>query len=150
MKVLIAVLIFISFLQAAVMPVNLVLLILISRSFVVKDPGNYWLAFGFGLFLSLLLGLPLGVLSVAYILMVKIVHSLKATRFSSHWLLLMPLSLALLMADSLLQGLGLFHYSFNFTAELLKVFLVIPVYIIMKFWEERFIPRQEIRLNLGK
>jgi hypothetical protein len=147
----IIILIFISFLQGALLPFDLMLLILTVRSFVVDEKLNYWLAFGFGLLLSLLLGFPLGSLSLIYLLATAVVYSVKRTEFASNWLIVVPLVVILLIVDSLLQNLLMssgFTSGISVSVLLAEVFLVLPIYFLIRFWEERFIPKKDIRLKV--
>lgn len=141
--------IFFSFLQGSGLPVNLVLLILIARSLVVSDKRNFWLAFSFGLFLSYLLNLPLGLLSLLYLLVVSAIYIIKKTHIASHPLILILLSLVFVTLDHLTGQLGSkLHISYFLIS--IEMILVVPVYLIVRFWEERFTPRGDVRLKMGK
>lgn len=147
--VAIIVLLFLSFLQGAFIPLNLVLVFLIIRSFIVDDRENLWLAFGFGLLLSLLLNYPLGSLSILYVIVTELVKLIKKTHLASFWLAILPLSfLALLFNRLIIWVLG--GGSFNFWWVVLEVSLVLPAYFVVRLWEERFVTRKDIRLKVGK
>ena len=145
----IIILILISFLQATFLPLNLVLIFLICRSFIVEDNTNYWLAFGFGLLLSLLLGFPLGSLSFIYLVGIFMVYLAKRTHFASHWLVIVPLALGIIVFDQVLENLAL-GFNLNFKSIIIQIILVLPAYFMILFWEERFIARKDIRLKIGK
>lgn len=149
MTILIVTLLFFSFFQTALIPADLVLLILISRSFIVSDQSNYWIAFFFGLLVSLLLSQPLGVLSIIYLLVVKLVQLFKGVSFSSNWLMVLPLSFLLLLLDKGLEFL-IFHQTPSISSVLAQMLSVIPIYLLVRFWEERFIPKNDIRLKIRK
>lgn len=146
---LVITLIFLSFLQATILPWNLILIILISRSFITDEKDNFYLAFGFGLFLSLLLGYSLGVLSLIYLICVAGVGLVKKTQLVSQWFAILPISLILLLFDHLAESL-IFGSRENFLSVLPQLILVLPVYFLIRFWEERFIPKKEIKLKVGK
>lgn len=150
---LIVVLVLLSFLQGALLPYDVVFLVIITRSFVTDDQGNFWLAFGFGIFLSLLLGFSLGSLSILYLLAVLLVRVIRRLELSSHWLAILLFSLFLLGLNHLVRGFlagsSLFS-SIGVSALIVEAVLILPVYLLVQFWEERFIPRSDIRLKLGK
>lgn len=147
--VAILVLLFLSFLQGALLPLSLVLVFLIVRSFIVDDRENLWLAFGFGLLLSLLLGYPLGTLSLLYIVIVELVQFVKRTHLASYWLAILPVSfIALFLNRWVIQILS--DTSFNIWWVLVEVFLVFPAYFGVRLWEERFVAKKDIRLKVGK
>lgn len=138
-----------SFLQSALIPFNLVFLVIITRSFITAEKTNYWLAFWFGILLSLLIGLPLGPLSIIYLLSAGLVQAIKKAQFASHWAVILPLSVVLLFFDHGIRSI-LMGSSFAPGPVLVQSALVLPVYFIVRVWEERFIPRAEIRLKVGK
>lgn len=142
-------LILISFLQTTLLPLNLVLLILISRSFIVSEKQNLWLAFWFGLLVSFLSGFPLGSLSIIYLFIVALVQSIKKAQFVSHWVFILPLSFILLLFDHLVRNLVI-GASFNFIPVIIQTALALPVYLLVRLYEERFIPKAGIRLKVGK
>ncbi|MCL5784509.1 MAG: hypothetical protein M1142_04120 [Patescibacteria group bacterium] len=144
---LVILLIFLSFLQATLLPFNLVLLVLISRSFLKEEKSNYWLAFSFGLLLSFLLNYPLGSLSILYLVEVAIIHFIRRAEFASHWLVVLPLSFVFLLADQFVQS-KLLGFSLNFWPLVPQVVLSVPIYLLIRFWEERFIPRADVKLKI--
>lgn len=149
MIIVVLVLIFLSFLQAVLWPVSLVLLVLISRSFLSDDRKNFWLAFVFGLLLSLLLGLPLGSLSLIYLLIITAVAVFKKTQPTSPWLMVLPIAFILLGLERLIQGWWS-GSSLEIWPLIIEVVLVLPVYLVVSFWEERFTAKGDLKLKLGK
>ncbi len=143
------VLILATFIQASFLPINILLLVLIARSFITHDQKNFYLAFSFGLLLSLLLGKPLGSLSFIYLILLTSVRFIKRTPLASRWIVILPLGFILLLADRLIEGL-IFKSSLNTGALIVETVLILPVYFVVRFWEERFVPRKEIRLKIGK
>ncbi|MCL5784727.1 MAG: hypothetical protein M1142_05235 [Patescibacteria group bacterium] len=149
MVVPIIVLLFLSFLQGAWLPVNLVVIVIVCRSFIVEEKANYYLAFAFGLLLSLLLGHNLGTLSLTYLILVKLTHFIRKTEFASHWLVILPLLFISLIIDQLAQS-NIFSYQINFGAIFPGMIFALPAYFIVRIWEERFIPKAGIRLKVGR
>lgn len=140
--------IFLSFLQATLIPINFVFLLLIGRSFVVDEKSNYWLAFGFGLLLSLLLHQNLGILSLMFLLTVKCIHLLRRTQLFINWLAMLGVSIFFIATLEGLEKLFLGEH-FSVTTIIVEALLMLPIYLIIKFWEERFTPKKDIRLKVS-
>ena len=108
MKTLIGVLIFIAFLQTSVLPLNIVLIILICRSYLRTDKANLFLAFAFGLLLSYLNLNLMGFLSIIYLIIIQATQILSKTRLAGNSLLIVPLVfIALSLNDLLLRDFNL-------------------------------------------
>lgn len=146
---LILTLILFCFLQEAFLPFNLVLLVLVSRAFVVLEKENYYLAFAFGLLLSFLGGYPLGILSMIYLSFVFAIHIFRRIQFVTHPLIVIPIATVALLLDAVVKSL-LLSASFDLLHLLPQTILIIPVYFAILFWEERFIPRKDIKLKVKK
>lgn len=153
MVTVVATLLLLSFLEGSVLPFSLVFMILICRAFVVPERSNFYLAFWFGLLLSLLLGFPLGSLSLFYLLIILLIGFIRKAQFSANWLAAWPLAFVLLgfhqLAVSFFSGISL-TYAFRWQTLLVEEVMILPVYFIVRFWEERFVPKREIRLKVGK
>lgn len=148
MKTLIATLIICSFIQSTILPIDLVLIILICRSFLRSDRANLFLAFGFGLLIADLNLYLLGSLSLIYSLLISITEGLSKSRLSGNLLLIIPLTFCLLLLNQLM-GLIFFHQTLNiFPKILLESLLSLPILYIVKLWEERFVAQKEIRLRM--
>lgn len=143
------ILLFFSFLQATFLPLNLVFLILVIRSLVVDEKENFFLCFGFGLLLSVLLGFPVGSLSFVYLISALVVSFIKKTQSASRLIAILPLTSALLLfvhfSESFLLGT-----TFDPKIVVFETILALPLYFIITLWEERFIVRKEIKLKVGK
>src|SRR5256885_1337250 len=96
MKFFILLLIIASFLQASFIPVNLVLLLLISRAFIIEDKSNYYLAFFAGLFLGIVSIYNIGLWPLIFLLLVKVINLSKKLPLSKNILSLIILSLGLI------------------------------------------------------
>lgn len=149
MIVLTVVLLLLSFLQSTILPLNFILLILISRSFVIDERENLYLAFFFGLLLSILLGYPLGSLSLVYLLIVLATKFIKKTQIADSWLAILPLSVIFVLFDMGAKSLIL-KSSLSLSNSVPEILLIIPIYFLIRFWEERFIIKPEIRLKVGR
>lgn len=146
---LIICLILIQFLQTVFLGFDLMLVVIASRSLIVEEKSNYYLAFSIGLLGSHLTGQPLGFLSLIYLLTVKVTHLLKRTSLGNHYLTVLPL----IFFFSLIVQFTLDFFSrssFNFSPVIWQTVFALPVYLIIKFWEERFILKKEIKLKIGR
>ncbi len=148
---LIIILLAAGILQATIIPLNLVLIILLARSFAVRSATNFYLGFAFGLWISFLSGLPLGVLSLLYLLLVFLVQLTDDIHLFAHWSGIIPVSFVLLMVSQIMTGMlggASFASSFNLWLAISEAVLVLPAYILVRFWEERFMPRAQMRLKI--
>lgn len=147
MKTLIISLIIASFIQYTVFSVNLVLIILICRSYLMPDKTNLYLAFAFGLLDSHLNIAPMGISSLIYLTVVTIVEGLSRSRLSGSSFLIVPLAFVLLLINQLFL-----LYFTNQPLDFIKVFLesiiALPVFYLVKIWEERFIVRKSGKLRI--
>lgn len=147
MKTLIAILIIASFLQTTIIPLDLVLIILICRSFIREEKTNLYLAFGFGLFVSFLQNSPLGFKSIIYLSVILSTHLVSKSRFSKNSLVFIPLSVIFLLfntiATSFVNGESIKIFP-NLAAEAI---ICIPAFYLIRGWEERFSPGKDIKLR---
>lgn len=147
MKVLIATLVLASFLQATVLPFDLVLLILVLRAYIVNDKNNLVLAFLFGLLISHLNTTTLGLQSIIYLILVQGARIVSRLPISNNIFTVIPLvfisaSLNALVTSFLTQSsLQLWPKVF------IESMLALPVFIFIRFWEERFVARSDIKLK---
>lgn len=142
MKTIVAILILLAFLEAAFLPIKLVLTILLVRAFIRQDLSNLILAFGLGLLLSHLQNQPLGLNALIFLILVEAVYLWSKTTFSHNLWTAVPVIGALLLSVEFITGEGQY---INIIGELL---LVPFIYLVVRFWEERFIVRPEQKLKL--
>lgn len=136
MKTLIIILIIVSFLQTTIWPLDLALVILISRAYLRAQKSNLYLAFFLGLLISHLTLSPIGVKSMVYLAVVQIIQVLSKSRLAGHPFLVVPLTFIVILADS------------GLSAAIWAGFVSLPVFYSLKIWEERFIPTKEIKLRI--
>lgn len=147
MKTLVAILLIASFLQATVLPVNLVLVVLICRAYLKPKMSNLNLAFIFGLLISLLFLSPLGWNSIIYLVLVEATQLLSKSPLSRHPFLIIPLTFILLMVEMVVSPLFT-HQSAFFSQIVIESILSLPIFYLVKIWEERFIVTKEIKLRI--
>lgn len=147
MKTLILSLIAFALFQTTILGVNLVLLVLILRSFVRVDISNLYLAFFMGLLMSHLNFTPLGVQSISYLILVTLTQVVARSHLSAHFLTVVLLGMIGVSLDRVLISLSVGETINIFPLILYEGFLSIPIFVIVKFWEERFIVK-DIKLKI--
>lgn len=148
MKTLIVILIIASFLQTTILPVNLCLIILICRSYIKISPSNLYLAFIFGILISHLNLVTLGLNSLIFIVCVQITQSLSKTRLAGNSLLIVPITFVLLSFYGIITSVFLSQSLEIFPKVFLESLISLPVLYALKIWEERFIVRGDIKLKM--
>lgn len=148
MKALVAILILISFLQTTIVPLDLVLIILLLRSYIRPEKANLYLAFGLGLLTSHLAHLTLGIHSLIYLISVQLAHLASQTHLARHIITILPAVATFLLAKE--AALSLFsRTSVKFWPEIFwEIILSVPIYFLLKVWEERFVIKQEFKLKV--
>ncbi len=147
MKTLIVILIIISFVQSTILPIDLVLIILLCRAYIRTDNANLYLTFGFGLLSAHLNLQNLGFISLVYLTLVELTQIISKSRLAGNALLIVPISFVGLTFNASLISL------FNHESILLfpKIFLAslisLPLFYLVRIWEERFIVKGDIKLK---
>lgn len=147
MKTLISILIIAAILEATILSYDLVLIILICRSFIKAGKANLYLAFAFGLLNAHLTLTPLGLQSILFLVLIQITQILSRSRLSNSSLFIIPICLVLLSLSTLLTVL-IHAKIFQFTHIIFESILSLPIFYLVRFWEERYIVRKEIRLKI--
>lgn len=148
MKTLILVLIICSFIQSTILPVDLVLIILICRSYLRADKANLWLAFSFGLLNAHLNLTTLGFHSLIYLNIVAVTESLSKSRLAGNLFLIIPLSLILLSINQFISSVIFHEVLLSLPKLVTEALLSLPILYLVKIWEERFIVQKEIKLKI--
>lgn len=147
MKLFLFLLIIASFLQSSFLPMNLVLILIICRSYVVDETSNYLNAFIAGTFLGFLTTQNIGFWALILTIVVKIIHLSRKLPVSSNNFTIIPVAFVMILIVSLVEKL-VFNLPFNFLKILLESLLCLPTFILIRFWEERFVIRPEIKLKI--
>ncbi len=147
MKTLIIILIIAAFLQTTILPIDLVLLILICRAYIKSERSNLYLSFAFGLLVSHLNLTGLGFQSIIYLIIIASTESLSKLRLTSNPLWIVPISLMFLFFNQV-ANLVISHSTLEFSRIIFAAVLSLPILYIIRFWEERFIVRKEIKLRV--
>lgn len=146
MKTLIFSLICLSFLQSSLVDLDLVAAFLIARSFASYGQSNMYLAFGFGLLISLLTGGILGQSSLVYLIFVLITQLIKVLPIHANWLTILPLSLGLFFLQQIFINLA-YQVSIDLKTVFIHSLLVLSIYVLLKFWDERFVAGKELKIK---
>ena len=147
MKTLIIILIIAIFLQTTILPIDLVLLILICRAYVKSEKANLYLGFVFGLLVSHLNLTPLGLQSIAYMVAVAATESLSKLRLAGNPLLIIPISFIFLFINQIINS-SLNYNLLDLSKLIFASISSLPMLYLIRFWEERFIVRKEIKLKI--
>lgn len=147
MKTLILILIVASFLQTTILPMDLVLLILICRAYIRSGSENLYLAFAFGLLNAHLNLTSLGLTSLIYLLAVTFTEGLSKLRLAGHPLLIVPLSLSMLSVNQIVSVYLAGGQAWQLSKVIMPAVLSLPIFYLVKIWEERFVVKKEIKLR---
>ena len=149
MKTLIIILIILSFLQATVLSLNLCLITLVCRSYIIRnDKYNFYLSFGLGLLISHLTLTPLGIYSLIFLILTQFVALISSTRLTANPLFIIPIVFLCLLLNNLVTAL-IIHQPFTINSQIFAgSFLSLPIFYLVRLWEERFIVRKEIKLRV--
>lgn len=147
MKTLIVILIIISFVQSTILPIDLVLIILLCRSYIRTDKANLYLAFGFGLLNSHLNLQTFGFQSIIFLILLELTQLLSKSRLAGNPLLIIPISLFGLAFNGFFQSL-INHQSAHILPQIfLESLLSLPILYLVRLWEERFVVAKDIKLR---
>ena len=148
MKVLIIILTIAVFLQTTILPFDLVMLVLVLRAYLDSSKSNLYLAFFFGLLISHLNATPLGLQSVVYILLVQAASFLGKLPVASNILTVILLAVFSSTFNSIAVCLITGSSLQLFPKVLIESMIALPLYLVVRFWEERFTVKPEIRLKI--
>ncbi len=147
MKTFIFILILLSFLQTTIIPLDLSLMVLLLRSYISSEKENLFLGFGVGLMISYLSNNPLGFHSLIFLMLIELTQLFRKTPLAGHFLVIVPLMFTMLSLQSVVVLIFL-QPSINWLQILIESLLALPLYLIIKIWEERFVVRSEIKLRV--
>lgn len=147
MKALIFILLISTFLQTTIWSLELTLIIILIRAAIKPEKENLYLSFGFGLLLAHLLLLPWGSLSLLYLILVAAVSLIFKRWHLEHPLILILLVLSGILVDALVVSALIKSWDISFFKLLSEFLLILPIYIMVKFLEERFTVKSEIKLK---
>ncbi|OGE37069.1 hypothetical protein A3D79_00565 [Candidatus Daviesbacteria bacterium RIFCSPHIGHO2_02_FULL_39_8] len=130
------------------MPVDLVLIILICRSFIKEEDKNLYLTFAFGLLVAHLNGNLIGTQSIIYLVTIFATHLIQRSRFAKNWILIIPLSLIFFSLNTATLSVLTNQSIQLFPKVVWETLLIVPAFHLLRIWEERFIPKKDIKLRV--
>lgn len=148
MKVYFLLLTLIALFQTSFLPVNLCLLVIIAKSFASYDKENYYLAFFTGIMLGILSPVNLGFWALVFLIVVYLTHLARKLPITANNLTILPVSFVIILTVTLLESIIL-KQKINIRIIFIDTMLMLPLFIFVKIWEERFVVKDELKLKLG-
>lgn len=148
MRPLILILVIAAFLQTTILPIDLVLMILVLRTYIVREKEDLYLAFGMGLLISHLNNMPLGAQSIIYLVLVVLSQIVSRLPISASIFTVIPLVLFTSSINIVIGALISGSSIQIFPQLIINAIVAIPLYILIRFWEERFVVKPEIKLKI--
>lgn len=147
MRLFIFLLLLSAFLQTSFLQINLCLILLISRSFAYEESENYYAALFGGLLLGFLSTANLGFWPIVFLLVVKLAHLIRRLPITANFLTVIPASLLIILVSSYVESLS-YKTTINFVLIVLEAVLALPIYLLIRYWEERFVVKPELKLKI--
>lgn len=148
MKTLIIILIIASFVQTTVWPFDLVLIILICRSYIRISKSNLYLAFIFGILVSFLSLTTIGFYSLIYLFAVSGTQVLSQHRLARNSLAVVPITFLMMCFSRIVTSIFMHKSVDLFPNVLIESIISLFIFYALRLWEERFIVRADIRLKV--
>lgn len=148
MRLFITLIVIALFLQTSFVPLDICILLLISRSLVFPNKTNLILGFSAGLVLGFLSSINLGFYAISFLIIIELVHLINRLPVLTKFWAVVPVTFVMLMLLSVFELLIL-RKTMNLTIIIIESFLVVPVFLFIKFYEDRFSPAPDkIKLRL--
>jgi hypothetical protein len=147
MKLFIFLIFIAAFLQTSFIPLNLCLLLLICRSYTIHEAANYYLALTAGILLGILTSLNSGFYSLIFIGAVFLIHAVRLLPISGRFITVIPVTWVILIAVMAIESF-FYHLPFKIWLPTLTSVLALPVYLIIREWEDRFVAKPGIKLKM--
>lgn len=147
MKLFIFLIFIAAFLQTSFIPLNLCLLLLICRSYTVHESKNYYLALIAGVLLGILTSFNTGFYSLIFIGAVFLIHGIRLLPVTGRFLTVIPVAWVILVSAMAIENL-FYQVAFNIWLPTIASILALPVYLIVREWEDRFIAKSGIKLKV--
>ena len=147
MKLLIIILVLLSFIQTTILPLDLVLVILLLRSYIKPERTNLTLAFFLGILIAQLMSQPPGLYCTLYLILVELTSILASLPLRKNLIFAGASLIVFLLLEKIVLAkfTGATPYFWSVVFEM--VFALLS-YFVLKLWEERFVVRSEIKLRL--
>jgi hypothetical protein len=147
MRPFLIILILAVFIQSSFIPLNLVLVLLIVRVFVVEDTANYWFGLLSGTMLGILTSVNLGFWTLFFLLAVKLIYLIRKNSLTHNTFAIVPIAFIFCLLAGFYEKLFL-SQTVNFYKISAEALITFPFYIFFRYWEERFIVKRDTKLKL--
>lgn len=147
MRVYLLALILIALIQSSLLPINLCLCAIIAKSFASYGKENYYLALITGITLGILSTINLGFWALILLIVVWITHLVRKLPITTNYLTILPVSFGIILVVTLLESFFL-NQKINYWIIIIESVLTLPLFVLIKIWEERFVVRDDIKLKL--
>ena len=147
MKTFIFVIILAAFLQTTTIEVDLVLLLVLSRSLERDDSFNMYMAFFAGILLGLLTATNIGFYALFFLIATRVGYLLRKSPVTNNIFTILPIAFFMATALGLAERIFL-GQSINIVRYIIDTLSSLPIYFCVKFWEERFIVAPQMKLKL--
>ncbi len=147
MKLFILLLILAMFIQTSFLSVNLCLILLIARSLIVQERSNLFAAFFGGILLGVLSSVNLGFWPFVFLIVVAVCQFVKKSPPLANIFATVTTAVLLILLVSIVESV-VYHQNINPKIVAVEMVLLIPAFLLINFWEERFVVRPDIKLRL--
>ena len=138
-----------ALLQTTFIPVNLVLILILARSFIAEDRSNYFAAFGAGIILGVMSTQNIGIWATIFLVVVRIIHLIKRLPIFENARTFLPTALLILLTVKFFEML-IFSQKTDYRVVVIEAVVSMPIFWMIRIWEERFIVKPQIKLKLRR
>jgi cell shape-determining protein MreD len=147
MKLFIFLLSIAAFMQTAFLPLNLCLIILICRAYAAPQKSNYYLALIVGILLGILSAFNMGFYALLFLVLIFLIQSLRMLPITGKFITVFPVLFLALTFSMLFENL-IYHLPLNWWNPIGGSLLGLPIFLIIREWEDRFIVKSGIKLKV--
>jgi cell shape-determining protein MreD len=147
MKLFIFIICLLAFVQTSFVPLNLCLILLICRSYASPQKSNYYLALIAGILLGILTAFNVGFYALLFVMVVFLMHALRRLPITGKFITILPASLVASIIVMWVENL-VYHIPFNWWNLLWGSILALPIFLVIREWEDRFIVKTGIKLKV--
>jgi hypothetical protein len=147
MRFFILLLVIAIFLQTSFVPINLVLILMIARSFIVEDMANYYIAFFAGLMLGIMSIYNIGFWPLVLLIVVKVLNLSKKLPLSKSPLTIGLVVLIIITLVSYLES-QIYHQTFEWIKVVIESVITITLVYLMRLLDQRSVVKPEIKLKI--
>jgi cell shape-determining protein MreD len=147
MKLFIFIICLLVFVQTSFVPLNLCLILLICRSYASPQKSNYYLALIAGILLGILTAFNIGFYALIFVITVFLMHSLRQLPITGKFITIFPATLTALIVVMWIENL-VYHLPHNWWYPMWGSILALPIFFVIREWEDRFIVKTGIKLRV--